>query len=236
MPLTAKQESIQAHLEALPDAPAPAATEHLAAILSLWGSAYRHQLSGMMRLLRMRREAWRPEQVVLGALERAELPTDTPTLLHSLMVSAPVPSRLAGEVLGTRPECVPALLEVVGDDSGEWMDQQMRWCAVTRVAEALGPEEGGALLGAIWAVTKGAYRDVHYNIGACLQAWGDGAVPFLLARLADDPQRALGEVETQARRWGHRPEALLPALEALCADAEHGALAERALAKLARGG
>ena len=57
-------------------------------------------------------------------------------------------------------------------------------------------------------------------------------MPFLLARLADDPRRALGEVETQARRWGHRPAALRSALEALCEDEAWGTAARRALTKL----
>ena len=121
---------------------------------------------------------------------------------QSLRGGGPIPAFAAAEILGSRPESVPALRALITEPAGEWLAQQRRWGRIARVAEALGPVDGEPLLGALWAETDDAHRDVHYAIERCLLAWGPAAGPFLSARLAAQPQRVRTVVSSLVSRWG----------------------------------
>lgn len=100
----------------------------------------------------------------------------------------------------------------------EWLAHQNRLSHLAQDAQDLGPERGAELLRRVWVAAE--YRDVFWQIAQLVMAWGAGSVAFLRARLADDPERALGVI-AQALSYGAEGlDALLPDVRALASSSD----------------
>ena len=213
MPWSPELQEVQDLLETLKDSEGDEAQAQLLRVIALRETGPLGTFSDLHRLVSSRREAWRGP--LEGAFVAAGLPLDPAGLLTLLRADMGPVALLALELLARQPEAAAAARTLMLDDTGEWMDQQGRWYDVAHLAEAMGPERGSPVLQELWAITGDAYRDVHFRIGRTLFLWGEAAVPFLLARLDDDPRRAMSEVQTLAHRWGARHEDVRARVQAL---------------------
>lgn len=100
----------------------------------------------------------------------------------------------------------------------EWLAHQNRLANLVEDAQELGPEHGIALLRRVWMAAE--YRDVFWQIARLVKAWGVGSVSFLRARLADDPERALGVIVDAKSYGGEGLDALLPDVSALASSSD----------------